>query len=112
MSQPTFDRLMRAIRSSDRGEFLLDATEEMRRGVTQEVMARIIKDLTSHLQRGFEATHVREAQEDGFDVNLWKVAFKDGSDDVTLRVVTREGKLAGFWREPHNPPQERTAAAI
>jgi len=28
---------------------------------------------------------------------VWKISFKDGSDDDLVKMTLQNGKLAGFW---------------
>jgi hypothetical protein len=98
MSQLIFNRIVAAIGADDRAAFLKYANDDMRQAVTPELWEEINK-LAPHLNAGYKAAHVRAGEEEGFDVNVWKLIFNDGSGNVTLRVVTRDDELAGLWRD-------------
>ena len=98
MSQLIFNRIVAAIGAKDRAEFLRSANDEMSWAVTPELWEEI-SQMAPHLNAGYKPTHVRcGVDEEGFDVNVWKLCFEDGSSDVTLRVVTCGEELAGLWR--------------
>lgn len=97
--QATFDRLIRAVQANDREAFIEGATDEMKQGVTPQVMERINRDLAPHLQKGFQPTYLCSLKQQGVLVQLWKVTFKDGSDDAVIRVAMRGDSLAGFFRQ-------------
>ena len=98
MSQLIFDRIVGAIGANDRAEFLKDCTDDMRRAVTPELWHEI-RLVAPHVNAGYKQTHLRRSEEQGCEVNVWKLTFKDGSSDLMLRVVTRGGELAGLWRD-------------
>jgi hypothetical protein len=99
--QITFDRLVHALqtddRTDDRTEFLTNATDDMNQAMTQPLLNKVSSDLKPHLEKGFNATYLCELKQKGFTVNLWKVTFKDGSDDCIFRIVMQEDQLAGFF---------------
>lgn len=52
----------------------------------------------SRLKKGYEATYLNVLKQEGFQVYLWKLSFKDGLDDSLVRVVVDgSGKVAGLW---------------
>ena len=91
-------RIVAAIGANDRAEFLRHANDDLRRAVTHELWEQN-NQIAPHLNAGYKPTHVRRGEEEGFDVNVWKLSFEDGSSDVMLRLVTRGEQLAGIWRD-------------
>ncbi len=98
-TKATFDRLVAAIQAKDRDAFVKDATDEMRQAITLQLMDSINRDIGTRLAKGFEPTYLCQLKQRGHQVYLWKVAFKDGGDDVIIRIVMRDDKLAGFFRQ-------------
>ena len=97
--QAIFDRLMHAIVAKDRNEFLTSATDEMKRAITPALMVQMNYEIARHLDKGYDAKYLCELNQQGYDVHLWKVSFKDGSDDMIIRIVLRGEQLAGFFRQ-------------
>ena len=95
--QKTFEKLLGAIKAGDRDAFIGNATDEVKKGVTQEVMDALKKDLGSRLDKGYKATYLCELKQVGLQVHLWKATFKDDGDDLVIRLVLKDGKLAGFF---------------
>ncbi len=95
--QKFFDNLIGAIRSNDRDAFVANATDAVRNGTTPQVMTQLNSLLGTRLAKGLEATYLCRLKQRGHEVHLWKLTFKDGGDDVVVRVVVKDGKLAGFF---------------
>ncbi len=98
MSQLVFDRILGAIGADDRAQLLQQATEDMRQAVTPQVWDEI-RQVAPHVKAGYKPTHMRRWEEQGCEVDVRKLSFDDGSQDVMLRVVRRGGELAGLWRD-------------
>ena len=95
--QKLFDKIMDAIQKKDRDAFVAEATEEVKKGTTQEVMDAFEKALGTRLKKGFERTYLCQLKQAGHDVHLWKVTFKDGGDDLVVRIALKDGKIGGFF---------------
>ena len=93
--QKTFDKLVAAVKAGDRDAFLAEATDALKQATTPQVMAGLSK-LGSRLGKGYKATYLCQLKQEGYQVHLWKVTFKDERDDVVIRVVLKDGKVAGF----------------
>jgi hypothetical protein len=93
----TFDKLLDAIQSNDRAAFVADATDAVTKGLTDQVMDGLNKQLGSRLKKGYEAAFLCPLKQGGVQVHLWKVTFKDGGDDVVIRVALKDGKVDGFF---------------
>ncbi len=98
-TKATFDRLVAAVQANDRDAFVKNATDDMQQAVTPQVMDGINRDIGTRLAKGFDATYLCQLKQQGHQVQLWKVAFKDGGDDALIRIVMRGDKLAGFFRQ-------------
>ncbi len=95
--QKIFKKLLTALQSNDRDAFLADATDAVKKGVTEQVMEGLNKQLGSRLKKGNEATYLCQLKQRGLQVHLWKMTFKDGGDDVVVRVALKDGKVDGFF---------------
>ena len=95
--QSTFDRLIHALQIDDRASILSTATDEMKQTITASVMDNVSHDIGPHLSAGYQASLLGELSQRGCHVQLWKVTFKDGHDDLLARVAMNGDKLAGFF---------------
>jgi hypothetical protein len=95
--QKTFDKLLAAVKANDRDMFLGDATDAVKQGTTPQIMEMLNKRLGSRLQKGYTATYLCQLKQAGHQVHLWKLNFKDGGDDVVVRVSLKDGKVDGFF---------------
>ena len=92
-----FDRLLRAIEASDRASFVAEATDPFRQAMTQGALTAMNRQLGPRLRKGHQASYLCDLRQQGLKVHLWKVTFQDGGDDVVVRIVLKDGKLAGFF---------------
>lgn len=95
--QKSFDKLLSAIKSSDRDAFVADATDAVKQGTTPAIMDVLRKQLGVRLEKGSKASYLCHLKQAGHQVHLWKMTFKDDGDDVVVRMVLKDGKLAGFF---------------
>lgn len=96
--QRTYDRVVTAIQSADREAILTNATPQMHEALTAQVMANLAGDQGRRLKAEHEATYLTDLTQRGHRIHLWKLTFKDGGDDIILRLVLdANGKLAGVF---------------
>ncbi len=93
----TFDKLMDAVKANDREAFIANGTDAVKKGMTQEIMDAVSKLLSPRLKKGYEATYLCQLKQSGTQVHLWKLSFKDGGDDVIIRIALKDGKVDGFF---------------
>lgn len=91
-----FDKMVAAIQTNDRDAFVANGTDTVKDGVTKEVMDAVHKLHGARLKKGFEAAYLCQLKQEGVQHHLWKVTFKDGGDDLVIRVGLKDGKVATF----------------
>jgi hypothetical protein len=94
--QKTLETLMNAIINKDRDAFVADATDAVKKETTKEVIEAFEKHVGTRLKNGYEATYLCQLKQAGHQIHLWKVAFKDGSDEVVVRLALKDGKVASL----------------
>lgn len=92
-----FDKMVNALKTGDRDAFTANATEQLKKGVTEEAMTTLSKELGSRLKEGYDATYLCQLKQVEHQVHLWKVTFKDGKDDAVIRLAFKDGKVGGFF---------------
>ena len=95
--QKTFDKLLGAIKTGDRDAFVGNATDAVKKGMTQEVMDALKEKFGPRLDKGYKASYLCQLKQTGHQIYLWKMTFKDDGDDLVCRVVMKDGKVAGFF---------------
>lgn len=96
-AKQAFDRTVDAIAAGNRDALLANATDAMKQAVTQSVMEGLTREQGRRLKTEYEAKYLCELAQRGHRVHLWKLTFKDGGDDVVIRLALRDGKLAGLF---------------
>jgi len=95
--QGRFDSLIAAIQANDRAAFVANATDAVAAGTTQQIMSGLSQHLGTRVKQGYQDTYLTRLTQVGHDVHLWKLTFTDRGDDVVVRVVLNDDKLAGFF---------------
>lgn len=90
-------KLITAIERSDYDTFVADADAPFQKALTKELFAKTCAHYSPQFQSGYETSYLGDLRQYGSQVTLWKISFKDRSDDALVTVVMKGGKLAGFW---------------
>jgi hypothetical protein len=97
--QKVFDKLLNAIKAKDREAFVADATDEVKKETTKDAMDALEKHVGSRLKGGYEATYLCQLKKGAIQVYLWKLAFKDGGDDLLTLMALKDGKVGSVHFE-------------
>lgn len=95
--RPIAERLLKAIEANDHESFVTDAGESFRANLTKEALQAANTQVGPRLKPGYDLGWFGELRQQGCQVLLWKVTFKDGGDDALVRLVLKDGKVMGFW---------------
>ncbi len=95
-AQKAFDKLLDAIQAKDREAFVADATDAVKRETTPEAMDALDKHVGSRLKGGYEAAFLGQLKKGTIRVHLWKLAFKDGGDDLVALMALTDGKVGSL----------------
>jgi hypothetical protein len=89
-------RLIKAIEVADHATFVADGESGFRK-MTKEQFATVAAKLGPRFQAGYEIAYLGELRQRGYHVTLWKLSFKDGTDDALASLSTKDGKVGGFF---------------
>ncbi len=89
-------KLMTAIEKADYDSFVADGEPNFRQ-LKREQFDAVTANLGPKLQEAHELTYLGELRQRGYHVTLWKVSFKDGTDDALASLSMRDGKVGGFF---------------
>lgn len=90
-------KLMTAVENNDYASFVADSIPEFKAGVTPQIVEGVSQQLADRMKKGYECLYLSELKQKEYKVYLWKAVFKDGGDDALIKMVVRDGQVAGFW---------------
>ena len=92
-----FERLIAAFEKADYDTFIAEGDAGLRKGLKKEAFDKTYTQFSARFKSGYEATFLGELKQYGCHVTLWKLSFKDQSDDALLTLMVKEGRLTGVW---------------
>lgn len=96
-AERTMKSMISAIRANSLPDFVAPGDEAFQAGMTREMLSSINQSLASRLTQGTTTTFLTRLNQQGFEVYVWKLEFKDGNDDVLVFMALKDGKVGGFW---------------
>ena len=91
------DKLLKAVEANDYESFVADGTDAVKAGLTKQMLEGVSNQLSPRLKKGYTCSYLGELKQQGCQVYLWKLTYKDGEDDTLAKLVLKDGKVAGFW---------------
>lgn len=95
-SPERFKKMIAAIENADYEAFVADGDPAFKAALTKPAFDGGTTRLLPRLRAGYTPTYLGELNQGGFTVHLWKLAFKDGKDDVLVSMALKDGKVGGF----------------
>ncbi|WP_414576719.1 hypothetical protein [Anabaena sp. CCY 9402-a] len=95
--QRTFTNLINAIEQNNYTQFISQGNAAFKEGITKQIFAQVHGQLAPRIKKGYSAVFLGKLNQQGYQVYLWKLIFKDGNDDVLARLSIKDGKVGGFW---------------
>ena len=90
--------MLSAIQSNSLAAFVSSGDPAFKAGITEEIFDNISESLSGpRLKQGYTAKFLTQLNQQGFTVYLWKLEFKDASDDVLVSAAIKDGNVSGFW---------------
>lgn len=89
-------KLIAAIEKSDYESFIAGGETPFKQ-LKREQFEAVAAKLGPKFRAGHEISYLGELKQKGYHITLWKVSFKDGSDDELATLSMREGKVGGFF---------------
>lgn len=91
-----FTKLFSALEKKNYASFVGDG-EPAFKELPEEKFNSVATQLAPKVSGDHEVTYLGALQQKGFRVTLWKVSFKEGSDDMLATLSVRNGKVGGFY---------------
>jgi hypothetical protein len=90
-------KLLTAVEVGDYDSFVADGDAAFKAALTMQMFEGVSEQLAFRMQGGYDTFYLGELNQQGCQVYLWKLVFKDGGDDTLAKLVLKDGKVAGFW---------------
>jgi hypothetical protein len=90
-------KLITAIEKSDYDTFIAECDAPVKKALKKELFATTSAHFAPQFQTGYAVSYLGDLNQNGCHVTLWKISFKNHSDDALLTVVVKEGQVAGCW---------------
>jgi len=110
-TQGTVNVLLTAIATDNYDVFVANATSSFKTIITKEVFRQVSTGLSPRLKKGYELQYLGSFKHDGIETFLWKIAYKDGDDDMLAELELQNDQVAFFWFPPPPPPPGFTPGA-
>ncbi len=85
-----------ALSTADYEAFISGLGEGARERVTRERFEQMFEPYIARFKGGFESAYLTQLRQEGCEVHVWKVTFRDGGDDYLIKLALENGKVAGF----------------
>ncbi|MEH2303504.1 MAG: hypothetical protein V7K88_32190 [Nostoc sp.] len=95
--QKTFTSLINAVEQNNYTQFIFQGNAAFKEGITKQTFIQVSGQLAPRLKKGYSAVFLGNLNQQGYQVYLWKLTFKNRSDDVLARLSLKDGKIGGFW---------------
>ena len=96
-TQRVFKSLMAATISNNYDAFVAECDAAMKAALTKPMLEGASKQIELRAKQGYDAQYLGELNQHGYKVNLWRLRFKDGGDDVLATLSVKDGKAGGFY---------------
>lgn len=90
-------RIFHAVEQNDLDSFVADGDNQFKAAITKQMFEGVNAMVAPRMKKGYEVIPLGTLNQQGCQVYLRKLVFKDGGDDILARLAVRDGKVAGFW---------------
>lgn len=88
--------LLTAVAEENYQAFRALGTADFQAAIPDAEFNRVADVMAERVRQGYEADYLTHLNQQGYRVEIWKISFADGGDDILARLVVFEGKAAGF----------------
>ncbi len=92
-----FNLLMTSIQDDDYAGFLVAVDDNFKAALTKKMFDAVVAQLASRQKNGYEAIYLDHLKRGAYTTHLWKLAFRDGGDDILAEMSLKDGKIGGFF---------------
>ena len=92
----TLKSMLTAIQNGSPEQFAKEGDDRFKQEATQTVLDQMKELYCARLKAGYQTAYFGELKQKGHKIQVWKITFTDGGDDLLVRVSFHNGKVAGF----------------
>ena len=92
-----FQKLLDAQIAKDYDAFVANGTTNLKAALTKTQFEASSDILKPKLEAGYEITGLGELNQRGYEVYLYRLRFKNGSDDILGTLSLKDGKVGGIY---------------
>lgn len=96
-TQAIFSKLIGATIANDYDAFTAQSDAALKAALTKPMLEGVSEQIKGRAAQGYEAEYLGELKQQGHQVHLWRLRFKDGGDDVLATLSVKNGKAGGFY---------------
>lgn len=89
----TLMKLLAAVQTNDYDSFVADGNEAFKAGITRQMLQGVSSLLSPRMKKGYTPTYLGQLKQQGCQVHLWKLVFKDGGDDTLLAKQMHQRRI-------------------
>jgi hypothetical protein len=90
-------KILKAVENNDLGNFFAEGDNQFKLAVTKQMFDNMNATIAPRMKKGYKVVSLGTLNQQGYQLCLSKLVFKDGGDDILARLVLRNGKVAGVW---------------
>lgn len=92
----TASKLITAIEKADYEAFVSDGEPAFKK-LTKVQFASVSGMFGPRFKGGYNVSYLGDLNQQGYRVTLWKIIFKNGSDDGLATLSMKDGRVGGFF---------------
>ncbi|MEO6870699.1 MAG: hypothetical protein ABI233_00595 [Chthoniobacterales bacterium] len=96
-TQAIFKHLMAATVSNNYNSFVAECDATMKAALTKPMLEGVSNQIAPRAKQGYDPKYLGELNQHGYKVNLWRLRFRDGGDDVLATLSVKDGEAGGFY---------------
>jgi hypothetical protein len=93
--EATMKNLLEATKNRSYDAFMADADDVFRAEVSKQNFDGVCGQVSGRLRQGYRTVYLGKLKQAGGMAYVWRVEFKDGQDELLMRLDIRQGKVAG-----------------
>ncbi len=91
-----FRKMITAVEKGDYDSFVENADPAFRAELPKPAFNSGTLTIFVRMKGGYTSSYLGTLSKGGFSVSYWKLAFKDGKDDVLVSMAMKGGKVGAF----------------
>lgn len=97
VTEKVFNNLLTAVIKADVEAFAVESDAAMKAAITNKIIETVSAQIAPRAKEGYKAEYLGMLNQQGFEVHLWRLVFKDGKDDILATLSMKDGKAGGFF---------------